>query len=44
VVAEHQDIETGKGADTLDRRPMLRKALAQAKKLSAPPLWPSSIA
>jgi DNA invertase Pin-like site-specific DNA recombinase len=34
VVAEHQEIETGKGADALDRRPMLRKALAQARKLA----------
>jgi DNA invertase Pin-like site-specific DNA recombinase len=34
VVAEHQEVETGQGADALDRRPMLRKALAQAKKLA----------
>ena len=34
VVAEYQEIETGQGADALDRRPMLRKALAQAKKLA----------
>jgi DNA invertase Pin-like site-specific DNA recombinase len=34
LVAEHQEVETGKGADALDRRPMLRKALAQAKKLA----------
>jgi DNA invertase Pin-like site-specific DNA recombinase len=34
VIAEHQEIETGKGADALDRRPMLRKALAQARKLA----------
>ena len=34
VVAEHREVETGKGADALDRRPMLRKALAQAKKLA----------
>ena len=34
VVAEHQEIETGQGADALDRRPMLRRALAQAKKLA----------
>ena len=33
VVAEHQEVETGQGSDALDRRPMLRKALAQAKKL-----------
>jgi DNA invertase Pin-like site-specific DNA recombinase len=34
IVAEHQEVETGQGADALDRRPMLRKALAQAKKLA----------
>jgi DNA invertase Pin-like site-specific DNA recombinase len=34
VVAEHQEIDTGKGVDALDRRPMLRKALAQAKKFA----------
>jgi DNA invertase Pin-like site-specific DNA recombinase len=34
VVAEHQEVETGQGADALERRPMLRKALAQAKKLA----------
>ena len=34
IVAEHQEVESGKGADALDRRPMLRKALAQAKKLA----------
>jgi DNA invertase Pin-like site-specific DNA recombinase len=34
VVAEHQEVETGQGADALDRRPMLRRALAQAKKLA----------
>jgi DNA invertase Pin-like site-specific DNA recombinase len=35
VVAEHREVETGKGADALDRRPMLRKALAQARKLGS---------
>jgi DNA invertase Pin-like site-specific DNA recombinase len=34
IVAEHQEVETGQGSDALDRRPMLRKALAQAKKLA----------
>jgi DNA invertase Pin-like site-specific DNA recombinase len=35
VVAEHQEVESGKrSADALERRPMLRKALAQAKKLA----------
>jgi DNA invertase Pin-like site-specific DNA recombinase len=32
VVGEHVDIETGKGADALKRRPMLRKALELARK------------
>lgn len=33
VVAEHQEVETAKGADALDRRPQLSAALAQARKL-----------
>lgn len=33
VVAEHQEVETAKGADALDRRPQLASALAQARKL-----------
>lgn len=36
VVAEHVEVETGKGADALDRRPKLAAALAQARKLKAP--------
>ena len=32
VVAEHIEVETGKGADALDRRPKLVAALAQARK------------
>src|SRR3954447_24323979 len=32
IVAEYIDIETGKGADALDRRPQLAAALAAAKK------------
>src|SRR5712672_215377 len=32
IVAEYVDIETGKGADALDRRPQLAAALAAAKK------------
>jgi DNA invertase Pin-like site-specific DNA recombinase len=36
VVAEFVEVETGKGADALGRRPELRKALATAKKLKAP--------
>ena len=35
LVAEHVEVETGKGADALDRRPVLREALAQAKKAKA---------
>jgi DNA invertase Pin-like site-specific DNA recombinase len=34
-VAEHTEVETGKGADALDRRPVLRTALAQAKRAKA---------
>src|SRR5262245_2286358 len=33
VVAEHAEIETGKGADALDRRPQLAAALEAARKL-----------
>ena len=36
VVAEHVEVETGKGADALDRRPALATALAQARKLRCP--------
>jgi DNA invertase Pin-like site-specific DNA recombinase len=32
VVAEHVEVETGKGADALDRRPELAKALSEAKR------------
>ena len=35
VVGEHIEIETGKGADALDRRPVLRAALAAARKAKA---------
>jgi DNA invertase Pin-like site-specific DNA recombinase len=35
LIAEHTEVETGKGADALDRRPVLREALAQAKKVKA---------
>ena len=34
-IAEYVEAETGKGADALDRRPKLREALAQARKLKA---------
>jgi DNA invertase Pin-like site-specific DNA recombinase len=36
AVSEHIEVETGKGADALERRPDLRKALAEAKTLSCP--------
>jgi DNA invertase Pin-like site-specific DNA recombinase len=32
ILAEHVEVETGKGADALDRRPVLAAALAAAKK------------
>lgn len=36
IVAEHVEVETGKGADALDRRPELRDALATARRLRCP--------
>jgi DNA invertase Pin-like site-specific DNA recombinase len=33
VVAEYLEVETGKGADALDRRPKLAAALAEARKV-----------
>src|SRR3954453_7631268 len=36
VLAEHVEVETGKGADALDRRPQLAAALAQARKAKCP--------
>jgi DNA invertase Pin-like site-specific DNA recombinase len=36
IAGEHVEVETGKGADALDRRPKLKAALAEAKKLKAP--------
>jgi len=36
ILAEHVEIETGKGADALDRRPVLAGALAEAKRLRCP--------
>jgi DNA invertase Pin-like site-specific DNA recombinase len=33
LIGEHIEIETGKGADALDRRPVLREALALAHKM-----------
>jgi DNA invertase Pin-like site-specific DNA recombinase len=35
LIAEHVEVETGKGADALDRRPVLRDALARARKAKA---------
>ena len=32
VIAWHTEVETGKGSDALDRRPVLRQALAEARK------------
>lgn len=36
IVAEHVEVETGKGADALDRRPVLKAALDDARKIKAP--------
>jgi DNA invertase Pin-like site-specific DNA recombinase len=36
IAAEHVEVETGKGFDALDRRPKLKAALAEAKRLKAP--------
>lgn len=36
IVAEHVEVETGKGADALDRRPVLKTALEDARKIKAP--------
>jgi len=38
LIAEHVEVETGKGADALDRRPRLAAALAQARKAKCPVL------
>jgi DNA invertase Pin-like site-specific DNA recombinase len=35
LLGEHVEVETGKGADALERRPVLREALAQAKTAKA---------
>jgi DNA invertase Pin-like site-specific DNA recombinase len=35
LIGEHTEVETGKGADALDRRPVLRQALAAARKAQA---------
>ena len=36
IAAEFEEVETGKGADALDRRPQLKAALDQAKALRCP--------
>jgi DNA invertase Pin-like site-specific DNA recombinase len=38
VLAEHVEVESGKGADALERRPELAAALAQARKAKCPVL------
>ncbi len=38
LIAEHIEVETGKGADALDRRPELNAALARARKVKCPVL------
>jgi DNA invertase Pin-like site-specific DNA recombinase len=38
LAAEFVEVETGKGADALDRRPQLAAALAQARRLKCPVL------
>src|SRR5881392_2607819 len=38
LVGEHVEVETGKGADALERRPELAAALAQARKAKCPGL------
>src|SRR3974390_1905704 len=35
IVAEYTEVETGKGADALDRRPQLKAALKHAKRSAA---------
>jgi DNA invertase Pin-like site-specific DNA recombinase len=38
LIGEHTEVETGKGADALDRRPELASALVQARKAKCPVL------
>lgn len=35
IIAEYHEVETGKGSDALDRRPILADALKEAKKIKA---------
>jgi hypothetical protein len=44
ILGEYVEVETGKGADALDRRPQLAAALLAAKKKPGAASWsPSSI-
>lgn len=36
LVGEYLEVETGKGADAMDRRPVLKAALAEARRCKAP--------
>ena len=36
LIAEYVEVETGKGADALERRPQLAAALATARKAKCP--------
>jgi DNA invertase Pin-like site-specific DNA recombinase len=38
IIAERTEVETGKGADALDRRPELADALAAARRAKCPVL------
>lgn len=38
IIAEHVEVETGKGSDALERRPVLSAALAEARKAKVPVL------
>lgn len=38
IVAEHVEVETGKGADALEQRPVLKTALTNAKRADCPVL------
>ena len=44
IADELIEVETGKGADALDRRAQLAAALATARKRNVRSWWPSSIA
>lgn len=36
LINEHTEVETGKGADALDRRPVLSRAISEARKARCP--------